>query len=93
MLTTTLDIIVSEQIEASPKLFFQAIEFIVREIKREPNGKGVKRCDTRTRCDIYSKLTIKIPERRQWHRYVVVIANFEHILHLVLVFLLLILNM
>ena len=41
--------------------------------------------NTRTRCDICSKLTIKTPEWRQN----VFIGNFEHISHLVLVFLLL----
>ena len=40
-----------------------------------------------------SKLTIKIPERRQWRRSGVFIVTFEHILHLALVFLLLSLNM
>ena len=48
---------------------------------------------TRTRCEICSKLTIKIPERRQWCRSGIFIVNFEHISHLVLVFLLLTLNM
>ena len=46
--------------------------------------------NTRTRCQMYSKLTIKTPERRYWRVFTV---NFEHILHLVLVFLLLTLNM
>ena len=41
--------------------------------------------NTRTRCDICSKLTIKTPEWRQN----VFIVNFEHTSHLVLVFLLL----
>ena len=41
----------------------------------------------------FSKLTIKISKRRQWRRSGVFIVNFEHISHLVLVFLLLILNM
>ena len=41
---------------------------------------------------MYSKLTIKIPERRQWRRSDVFFVNFEYILHLVLVFLLLTLN-
>ena len=36
-----------------------------------------------------SKLTIKKPERRHWHRSSVFIVNFEHISHLALVFLLL----
>ena len=40
----------------------------------------------------YSKLTIETPERRHWRRSGVFIVNFEHISHLVLVFLLLTLN-
>ena len=42
--------------------------------------------NTRTRCEICSKLTIKTPERRHWRRSGVFIVNFEHISHLVLVF-------
>ena len=38
------------------------------------------------------KLTTKKPERRKWRRAGVFIVNFEHISHLVLVFLLLILS-
>ena len=37
-------------------------------------------------------LTMKAPERRQWRCSGVFIVNFEHISHLVLVFLLLTLN-
>ena len=48
--------------------------------------------DARTRCKICSKLTIKTPQRRQWRRSGVFIVNFEHISHLLLVFLLLTLN-
>ena len=48
---------------------------------------------TRPRCEICSKLTKKIPEQRQWRRSDIFIVNFEHISHLALVFLLLILNM
>ena len=47
---------------------------------------------TRTRCEICSKLIIKTPERRHWRRSSVFIVNFEHISHLVLVFLLLTLS-
>ena len=36
----------------------------------------------RKRCEICSKLTIKIPERRQWRRSGIFIVNFEHISHL-----------
>ena len=48
--------------------------------------------NTRIKCKIYSKLTIKTPERRQWRRSGVFIVNFEHISQLVLVFLLLTLS-
>ena len=49
--------------------------------------------NTRTRCDICSKLTINTPERHHCRRAGFFIVNFEHILHLVLMFLLLTLNM
>ena len=48
--------------------------------------------NTRTRCEICSKLRINTPERRHWRRSGVFIVNFEHISHLALVFLLLTLN-
>ena len=48
---------------------------------------------TITRCEICLKLTIKAPERRQWRRSGIFIVDFEHISHLVIVFLLLPLNM
>ena len=38
-------------------------------------------------CEVCSKLTIKTPERRHWHRSSVFIVNYEHILRLALVFL------
>ena len=46
--------------------------------------------NTRARCEICSKLTIKIPERR---RSGIFIVNFDHISHLALLFPLLTLNM
>ena len=49
--------------------------------------------NTRTRCEIYSKLRIKTLELRQWRRFGVFILNFEHTSQLVLVVLLLALNM
>ena len=48
--------------------------------------------NTRKSCKICSKLTIKTPEQRQWCRSCVFIVNFEHTLHLFLVFLLLTLS-
>ena len=47
----------------------------------------------RTRCELCSKFTIETPERRQWRRSGVFIVSFQHISHLVLVFLSLSLNM
>ena len=47
----------------------------------------------RAMCEICSKLTIKIPERRKWRCSGIFIINFEHISHPVLVLLLLTLNM
>ena len=35
--------------------------------------------NTRTRFEIYSKLTIKTPERREWRHSGVFIVNFEYI--------------
>ena len=48
--------------------------------------------NTRARCEICSKLTIKTPERCHWRRSGVFIVNLEHISHLVLVFLLITLS-
>ena len=48
--------------------------------------------NTRKRCEICSKVTIKIPEWCQCYRSGVFIVNFEHISHLFLVFLLWSLN-
>ena len=45
--------------------------------------------NTRKRWEMCSKLTIKIPERRQWRRSRIIFINFKHISDLVLVFLLL----
>ena len=45
------------------------------------------RCETK--CEVGSKLSIKAPERRHWHCSDVFIVNFEHVSHLVLVFLML----
>ena len=47
----------------------------------------VNNSNTRTRCEICSKLTIKKPEQGQWRRSGVFIVKFEHISHLFLVFL------
>ena len=40
--------------------------------------------NTRGRSEIWPKLTIKTPERRQWRRSGVFIDNFEHISQIVL---------
>ena len=64
--------------------------------RRNPAGNymfKVNNRNTRTDCEICSKLTVKAPERSYWRRSGVFIANFEHISHLFLVSLLLTLNM
>ena len=71
---------------------------IEKKKKNRPNPAGiyllkVGNRSTTTRREICSKLAIKTPERRHWHRYGVFIVNLEHISRLVLVFLLLPLNM
>ena len=43
--------------------------------------------NTRTSCEICSKLIIKTPERHPWRRSGVFIVSFEHISHLILVLL------
>ena len=48
--------------------------------------------NTRTICEIWSKLTIKIPKRRHWRRSGAFIVDFEHFAIYFLVFLLLTLN-
>ena len=85
-LVTTLNIIVKDlqkidtllNLRDKPKLstmfIYPAVIYLLKVSNR----------NTRTRCEICSKLTIKTPERRH---------NFEHISHLALVFLLLTLTM
>ena len=53
----------------------------------------VNKRNSRTRCEICAKLTIKTPERLHWRRSSVFIVNFEHISPLLLLRLLLTLNM
>ena len=48
--------------------------------------------NTRIMCEICSKLTIKASERRQWRHYGVFLVNFEQILLITQVLVLLILN-
>ena len=44
---------------------------------------NVNNRNTRARCEICSKLTIKILERHHWRRSGIFIVNFEHISHLI----------
>ena len=52
----------------------------------------VNNSNTRTRCEVCSKLTIKTLEQRHWCRSGAFIVNIERISHVVLVFLFLTLN-
>ena len=67
---------------ASVKLLFRKLSLmklphhfinISRQLLLKPNNR-----DTRTKCEICSKLTIKTPERRHWRRSGVYIINFKH---------------
>ena len=76
--------------------FFQELKSLLSSIQNIRSSKSsgiymfkVNNRNTTTRCEIRSKLTIKTPERRKWRRSDVYIVNFEHISHLVLMFLLL----
>ena len=73
----------------------KSIIHFVAKLLRNPAGiylLKVNNRNTRTRCEICSKLTIKTPERRHWRRSGVFIVTFEHISRLFLVFLLLTLS-
>ena len=63
-------------------------------MKTYPSGNymfKVNNKNTRTKCEICPKLTIKT-ERSHWHCSGVFVVNFGHISHYALVFLLLILS-
>ena len=88
--------------------FFFPFEVGIRE-DTEINGKVETKCNkklpsqnlpftvnnrnTRARCEICSNLAIKAPKRRNWRGSGAFIFNFDHISHLVLVFVFLPLNM
>ena len=40
----------------------------------------VNKRNTRTRCEICSKVTKKTPEGRHWRHFVVFVVNFEHVI-------------
>ena len=69
-------------------IYIYIIYYIIYNI----NILKVNNRNTRTKCEICSKLTVKTPERSR-RRSGVFIVNFEHISHFVLVFQLLTLNM
>ena len=64
------------------------IYFAKQLIKGTWNGDQWQIADFMITCNLLSKVTL-----HHWRRSGIVIVNFEHISHLVLVFLLLILNM
>ena len=65
----------------------EILENLIRRLMKVFYLLKVNNRNTRTRCQIHSKLTIKTPERCQWRRSGVFIVNFKHISHLVLLFL------
>ena len=89
------------------QLYFLFIKCLTKNFRKESCG-GVYKifqnsqeniCEICSECElsvsrfeICSKLTIKAPKRRYWRRSGLFIVNFKHVSHLVLVFLMLILN-
>ena len=64
----------------------------VREVSASIYFFRVSHGNSRARCELCSKLTIKTPERRHWCRSGFFIVKFEQIFHIVLVLLVLTLN-
>ena len=99
-----LRMIISNKLIKSVSLFKTALFYVLKYLFFRMDSKlnrtypagicllKVNNRNTRARCEICSKLTIKIPERRHWRRSGIFIVNFEHISHLALVVLLLTLN-
>ena len=65
----------------------QIAGFLNGHTQRAFNCSKLTIVETLEQGDICSKLTIKTPERHQWRHFGIVIDDFEHISHLVLVFL------
>ena len=103
-LGTKLNVLKNVLMRAERKVYFpwEHMSFFVAIMLRASSRRAypagiyllkVNNRNTRTRFEKCSKLTIKTPQRRQWRCSGVFIVNFQHILHLVLVFLWLTLNM
>ena len=86
--TDLIHFYVASQVISIWSLHYGNILAPVRIYIRKVNNRN-----TRIRCEICSKLTLKIPEQCQWRRPGIFLVNFEHISHLALVFLLVTLNM
>ena len=69
------------------KIFGNFVAEIIEPGKedQDPSCICLLKVNSRTRCEICSKLTTKTPERRNWRGSVVFIVNLEYISHLVLV--------
>ena len=82
---TTRTLVLETKVKRTNKHFSQ----IILEYPAGIYNRNVNNRNTKTGCEICSKLITKTPERRQWLRSDVFIINFEHISPLVLLFLLL----
>ena len=58
----------------SLKLSKKNYAFLMKTLEPDESNKN-----TRTKCEICSKSTVKTPERCQWHCSGVFIVNFQHI--------------
>ena len=95
LLFTTKFLEILVLLEQDIQLYLTHIWVIFPSCRNYPAGIYLFKVDsrnTRTMCEVCSKLTIKTPERRHWRRSGVFIVNFEQISHIVLIYLLLTLN-
>ena len=89
----TCNLLTKFHLGKSIALFFSIVDMVPPGHRPASNYMfKVNNRNTRLRYEICSKLTIKTLERRHWRRAGVFIINLEHILHLVLVFLVLTLS-
>ena len=74
-----------DQLETQYEELNKKVLYLFRGILVNIHLFKVNNRNTRKRCEMCSKLTIKTPERRQWLRCGVFVVNFEYISYLFLV--------
>ena len=78
---------------SNPSLFSEIIHTNLEILPQSQSAFTCSKLTIETQEQAVKYVTLKTPERRHWHRSGAFSVNFEHISHLVLVFLLLTFNM